>query len=75
MKLNILGGTSPHWKSPLVHLLTQRKVLDQLSGQQRLCLLNIVKVCLTKLKDRAQEEGDEFYQLEAADAWVVAASE
>lgn len=55
MKLNILGGTNPHWKSPLVHLLTQRKVLDQLTGQQRLCLLNIVKVCLTKLKEHKKK--------------------
>lgn len=32
MELNILGGTSPHWKSLLVHLLIQRKVLAQLTG-------------------------------------------
>lgn len=33
-----------------------------------------MKVCLTKLKESTEDEGDEFYQLEAADAWVVATS-
>lgn len=32
MDLSILGGTGPHWKSSLVHLLTYRKVLAQLMG-------------------------------------------
>lgn len=33
-----------------------------------------MKVCLTKLKESTEDEGDEFYQLEAADAWVVETS-
>lgn len=29
---------------------------------------------MTKLKESTEDEGDEFYQLEAADAWVVETS-
>lgn len=43
MEPNIPGGTGPHWKPSLVHLLTYRKMLAQLTGSCRLCLLDKYK--------------------------------